>query len=336
MNWWKSASQDGATLGMFIRAATNMEDADFWIVRRGSESAVGEPVREFSKEHIGVKVLRTNLLLPEYARWLVHYGWMRGWFRSRAVGTTRLVNIKVRDVEEMPLPKRAASETQMKVAVGGEDKRVLEHTTFYGIECQIDWAKTGHWPLSRTVGNRWEADVDIEWLRTDQWPFWIMSKADVKSMRRGDGSEEQLDDELRDLIAEAVRSVRSHPLVGAWRDQEEYSRSLDRHREKVFFSKSNCSQSLIKQRLWVSLSKISEDIDGEDLDITVHGLIHAAEFAQHRMKIRNPCELLTKIVMILPQKPYLLPQIMYASENPESDMSLKIFSSLATTDWNET
>jgi hypothetical protein len=105
MSWWKSASK-GFTLGSFVKVGVGMEDADFWVIRRGGEDEVGKPVKEFGKERIGVKVLRPDVLLPDYARWLVYYRWTQGWFRSRAVGVTRLVNIRARDVEEMPLPVR--------------------------------------------------------------------------------------------------------------------------------------------------------------------------------------------------------------------------------------
>ena len=45
---------------------TNLPEADFWIVRRGSLKTCGEPTRTFNPELIGIKVVRTDILLPDY------------------------------------------------------------------------------------------------------------------------------------------------------------------------------------------------------------------------------------------------------------------------------
>lgn len=80
-----------------------LKDADFWIIRRGSRLQVGRPVRGYNPEHIGVKVNRTDILLPDY----LYYALMRqhfiGAWKEKANGTLNLVNIKVSDVQNIVL-----------------------------------------------------------------------------------------------------------------------------------------------------------------------------------------------------------------------------------------
>ncbi|PCH65820.1 MAG: hypothetical protein COC04_00890 [Gammaproteobacteria bacterium] len=82
---------------------TNFQDADFWLIRRGSESRVGEPSREFYKEHIGIKVTRTDILLPDYLFYALKHIQLRGYWAKRARGSLRLVSITVEDVRNIEL-----------------------------------------------------------------------------------------------------------------------------------------------------------------------------------------------------------------------------------------
>ena len=85
---------------------TNFPEAHFWLVRRGSAERCGEPVREFNPEHIGIKVDRLDLLLPDYlfyALMNVHRG---GYWKMLATGTLSLVNIRVSDVRHIELSPR--------------------------------------------------------------------------------------------------------------------------------------------------------------------------------------------------------------------------------------
>jgi hypothetical protein len=45
---------------------TNFPEADFWLNKKGTSKTVGSPTKEFSPENIGVKVIRTDILLPDY------------------------------------------------------------------------------------------------------------------------------------------------------------------------------------------------------------------------------------------------------------------------------
>lgn len=85
---------------------THFEQADFWIVRRGSLKTVGSVSREYNPEHIGVKVTHTDILLPDYLYYcMMHIHQSKQW-EQLANGTLSLVNIKVSDVRKIRLSPR--------------------------------------------------------------------------------------------------------------------------------------------------------------------------------------------------------------------------------------
>lgn len=77
-----------------------MRDADFWLIRRGSENEVGRPVKEFNPEHIGIKVT-SNEMLPQFLFYSMQNMHNQGVWKSVATGTTNLVNIKTDDVKNI-------------------------------------------------------------------------------------------------------------------------------------------------------------------------------------------------------------------------------------------
>lgn len=85
------------------RISTNMEDADFWIIRRGSGEMVGKPTKTFNPEHIGVKVTATDVLVPQYLYYAMVHLHNQGVWKGKATGSLNLVNIKVEDVRNTPL-----------------------------------------------------------------------------------------------------------------------------------------------------------------------------------------------------------------------------------------
>ncbi len=79
----------------------HFEKADFWLIRRGSISQVGKPVREYNPEHIVIKVTRTDILLPNFLfYWFMHLHSTKAW-EQLANGTLSLVNIRVSDVRNI-------------------------------------------------------------------------------------------------------------------------------------------------------------------------------------------------------------------------------------------
>lgn len=81
----------------------NQPESDFWLIRRGSEKEVGRPVDEYDPERIGVRVTRTDILLPRYLFYIFVDLHARGYWAPRARGTTRLVSIRVEDVKRLEL-----------------------------------------------------------------------------------------------------------------------------------------------------------------------------------------------------------------------------------------
>jgi len=100
---FEQAAKPSNTLGDFIEMKIGMKDADFYIVRRGTKEAVGTPTKEYNPEHIGVRVTRTDLLLPDYLFYMMQYVHGRGYFAQRATGTTKLVNIKTSDIAQIAI-----------------------------------------------------------------------------------------------------------------------------------------------------------------------------------------------------------------------------------------
>lgn len=85
---------------------TNFPEAHFWLVRRGSAESCGKPVRVFDPEHIGIRVERTDLLLPDYLFYALAHIHQAGQWKAVATGTLSLVNIRVSDVRCIELSPR--------------------------------------------------------------------------------------------------------------------------------------------------------------------------------------------------------------------------------------
>lgn len=85
---------------------TNFQDANFWLVRRGSAERCGEPTRTFNPEHIGIRVHRIDILLPDYLFYVLMYVHQQGYWERLATGTLSLVNIRVSDVRRIELSPR--------------------------------------------------------------------------------------------------------------------------------------------------------------------------------------------------------------------------------------
>lgn len=57
-------------------AKTNFAEADFWIVASGND--MGTPIKVFAPQHIGIKVVRTDVLVPKFLYFLMEYQQTRG------------------------------------------------------------------------------------------------------------------------------------------------------------------------------------------------------------------------------------------------------------------
>ena len=75
-------------LNQLCTVQTNLPNADFYIVRSGSQNTVGGVTKEFNKDYIGIKVTRTDLLVPDYLYYLLMNLHNQGYFKSISNGTT--------------------------------------------------------------------------------------------------------------------------------------------------------------------------------------------------------------------------------------------------------
>ena len=119
-----------------IKLSNSDPDADFWILRSGSEKSIGKPFDERDpyyipmesqwdfddsprmptgrknaymaraprkgydpRNHIGVTVLRQDILLPEFLFYVAEFTWKSGVFHAYCHGTTKLVHLRQRDVQ---------------------------------------------------------------------------------------------------------------------------------------------------------------------------------------------------------------------------------------------
>ena len=94
---------DVARLKDVCEIRTNFPNADFWIVRKGSESTVGTPTKTFSSEAIGIKVTHPEIVLAEYLFYWFQHIHSTGFFKREPHGTLKLVNIKTDDIKNIPI-----------------------------------------------------------------------------------------------------------------------------------------------------------------------------------------------------------------------------------------
>ena len=107
------SESSGTRLKDIAKIATNMPDADFWLVRKGSDKTVGKPVKEFDPSRIGVKVVKTDVLDPNYLYYAMMNLHNQGHFARIANGTTNLVNITVNDIANIPLDQQGMTEEEV-------------------------------------------------------------------------------------------------------------------------------------------------------------------------------------------------------------------------------
>lgn len=93
----------GRTLGDLCTIKTNFEDADFWLVRRGNADAVGQPTRKYDPENIGIKVVATDVLLPNYLYYALEHLYRRGVFAQEAKGVLKLTHLRTEFVRSIPI-----------------------------------------------------------------------------------------------------------------------------------------------------------------------------------------------------------------------------------------
>ena len=85
---------------------TSFEDADFWLIRKGSEGALGRPVKEYLPSHIGVRLndVGRQILDPNYLYYLFVFIHGQGVWTQLALGTTNLKHITLSSAKNFAIP----------------------------------------------------------------------------------------------------------------------------------------------------------------------------------------------------------------------------------------
>ena len=91
----------GVRLKDLARVATNMKDADFWLIATHNYDKVGEPTKEFKQHSIGIKVTKTDVIDPEYLYYVMLNLYNQGYWKNRGNGVTNRQTIRVKDVKDI-------------------------------------------------------------------------------------------------------------------------------------------------------------------------------------------------------------------------------------------
>ena len=82
---------------------TNMEDADFWIQRKGSKLTCGSVRNFFTPDNIGIKVKYTDLIDRKYLKFMLEYLHKQYQYTRETRGTLTLQHIAVDTVKNIQI-----------------------------------------------------------------------------------------------------------------------------------------------------------------------------------------------------------------------------------------
>jgi hypothetical protein len=77
----------------------NFENADFWLVNKGSLKDLGNPVKQFQPYYTGLKC--PVLILPEYGYYLCVYFQQIGVWQRCGIGSTNYKNLRISDIRRI-------------------------------------------------------------------------------------------------------------------------------------------------------------------------------------------------------------------------------------------
>lgn len=93
-------------IGDVVSVVQGNEDADFWIVRRGSVENLGKVLDQYDPNAFGITIKDSEMLDVNYAKYFFKYLHMRGTWAQHSHGSLRLVHITKEDVLNLPLEVR--------------------------------------------------------------------------------------------------------------------------------------------------------------------------------------------------------------------------------------
>lgn len=97
------AESAGMRLKDIATVKAGLEDADFYVELRGSADTVGRISKQYGPYKAGVKITKTDLVLPQYLYYAMMNLHTQGYFKRLATGVTNLVNIKISDIANIKL-----------------------------------------------------------------------------------------------------------------------------------------------------------------------------------------------------------------------------------------
>lgn len=82
---------------------TNFPEADFWLIRKGDEETVGKPVKKFEPQHIGIKVIKTDILDSKYLYYVFEYLYSSKELIKYTKGVLNLKHIIIDDIKNIKI-----------------------------------------------------------------------------------------------------------------------------------------------------------------------------------------------------------------------------------------
>lgn len=93
---------DTVLLGDLVDVKMDFPDADFWLVCSGPADLLGKVTYDHNPKHIGIKVIKTEVIYPGYLFYVMEYLQIQQYWQTKRY-TTR---ITVADVKSIQLQQK--------------------------------------------------------------------------------------------------------------------------------------------------------------------------------------------------------------------------------------
>ena len=77
----------------------NFQEADFWLINKGSKNTLGQPIKQFETYLTGIKC--PNYIFPNYGYYLCLHLFQQGIWQQYSVGTTNLQHLRMKDIKSL-------------------------------------------------------------------------------------------------------------------------------------------------------------------------------------------------------------------------------------------
>ena len=90
-------------LGDLARIEQGLKAADFWMLGNVDIEMVGKPVSEHSPHNLGIRIEKTDVLIPQYLIAIINNLWEQGIFRDFAQGAGDSFYVPAEAMQSMPM-----------------------------------------------------------------------------------------------------------------------------------------------------------------------------------------------------------------------------------------